>query len=83
VTDALHNTTTTTYDTDDRVQTITQQVSAIQSRQRTSSYDALSRLYRVADTTSGCPGQLLETHAYTPNGRDLTFTDANNQFAVV
>jgi YD repeat-containing protein len=78
VADALCNTTTTTYDSDDRVQTVTQQVTATQNRQRTSSYDALSRIYQVSDTTAGSPGQVLETHAYTPNGRELSFTDANN-----
>jgi RHS repeat-associated protein len=82
VTDALGNTSTPTYDVDDRVQTVTRQVSATQNRQRTYRYDALSRLFQISDTTSGGPGQLLETHSYTPNGRDLSFTDANSHTIV-
>jgi len=78
VTDSLGNTTTTTYDVDDRVQTVTQQITAAQNRQRTYSYDALSRLFQISDTTAGSPGPVLETHSYTPNGRALSFTDANN-----
>ncbi len=78
VTDPLGNKTTTTYDADDRVQTVTQQVSATLNRQRTYSYDALSRLYQLSDTTSGSPGTVLETHAYTLNGKEQSFTDANN-----
>ncbi|HUB77547.1 MAG TPA: RHS repeat-associated core domain-containing protein, partial [Bryobacteraceae bacterium] len=77
VTDPLGNTVTTTYDSEDRKQTVTEQVSATQNRQRTYSYDALGRPYQVSDTTSGTPGTVLETNAYTPNGRKLSFTDAN------
>jgi RHS repeat-associated protein len=78
VTDPLGNTTTTTYDADDRVQTVTQQVSTTQNRQRTYSYDALSRLSQLSDTTSATPGTILETHAYTLNGMAASFTDANS-----
>lgn len=78
VTDPLGSTTSTTYDIDDRVHTVTQQVSATENRQRTYSYDALGRVYQLADTTSGNPGTVLETHAYTPNGKEQSFTDARN-----
>jgi RHS repeat-associated protein len=78
VTDPLGNTTTTTYDADDRVQTVTQPVSDSENRQRTYSYDALGRLVQLSDTTSGSPGTVLETHSYTPNGREQSFADANN-----
>ena len=77
VTDPLGNTVTTTYDADDRKQTVTTQVSATQNRQRTYTYDALSRLYQVSDTTAGSPGTPLETHSYSPNSNPLSFTDAN------
>jgi RHS repeat-associated protein len=78
VTDPLGNTTTTTYDADDRALTLTQQVSATMNRQRTYSYDALSRLYQLSDTSAGSPGTLLETHSYTLNGNPLSFIDANS-----
>jgi RHS repeat-associated protein len=78
VIDPLGNTVTTTYDADDRKQTVTAQVSATQTRQRTFSYDALSRLYQISDTTTGGSGTVLETHTYTPNGKQLAFTDSNN-----
>jgi len=77
LTDPLGNTTTTTYDADDRRQTVTQQVTASQNRQRTYSYDALSRLSQISDTTAGAPGTVLESHTYSPNSNQLTFTDAN------
>jgi RHS repeat-associated protein len=77
VTDPLGNTVTTTYDADDRKQTVTAQVSATQNRQRTYTYDALSRLYQVSDTTTSSPGTVLETHAYSPNSDVAGFTDAN------
>ncbi len=77
VTDPLGNTTTTTYDADERVQTVTQEVSATSNRQRTTSYDALSRLSQISDTTS-TPATVLETHSYTLNGKPHSFTDANN-----
>jgi RHS repeat-associated protein len=77
VTDPLGNTVTTTYDADHRQQTVTTQVSATQNRQRTYTYDALDRPYQVSDTTGGSPGTLLETHAYSPNSKEVAFTDAN------
>jgi RHS repeat-associated protein len=78
VTDPLVNTVTTTYDADDRKLTVTSQVSATQNRQRTYSYDALSRLYQIRDTTAGTPGTALETHTYSPNSNQLSFSDANS-----
>lgn len=77
VTDPLGSTVTTTYDVDDRAATVTQQISATQTRQRTTIYDALSRPFQTLDTTSGVPGVLLETHTYTLNGRPQSFIDAN------
>jgi YD repeat-containing protein len=77
VTDPLGNTTSTVYDADDRLQTLTKQVTATVNRQRTYSYDALSRLIRISDTSAGSPGLALESHTYTLNGRDLAVTDAN------
>jgi RHS repeat-associated protein len=77
VTDPLGNTVTATYDADDRKQTVTTQVTAHQNRQRTYSYDALSRLYQISDTAAGTPGTVLESHTYSPNSNPLTFTDAN------
>jgi len=76
-TDPLGNTVTTTYDADDRTQTVTAQLTVTQNQQRTYSYDALSRRYQISDTTSGSPGTLLETDTYTSNGHQLNFTDAN------
>ena len=78
VTDPLGNTVTTTYDAADRKQTVTTQFTSTQNRQRTYTYDALSRLQQVSDTTAGSPGVPLEIHTYTPNGNQLSFTDANN-----
>jgi RHS repeat-associated protein len=78
VTDPLGSTTTTAYDAADRIQTVTQQVTAVQNRQRTYSYDSVGRRYQVADTSAGTPGTVLETHTYTPNGKEQRFTDANN-----
>jgi YD repeat-containing protein len=83
VTDPLGNTTTTTYDADDRVLTVTQQVTATQNRQRTYSYDALSRLYQLSDTSAGNPGTLLETHSYTLNGNGAKLYDANSHYHVL
>jgi len=77
VTDPLGNTVTTTYDQDDRKQTVTSQVTAVQNRQLTYSYDALSRLYQMSDTTAGSPGTALETHAYSANSNETGFTDAD------
>ena len=77
VTDPLGNTVTTTYDADDRKQTVTTQVTANQNRQRTYVYDALSRLSQIRDTTAGSPGTPLETHSYSPNSNETGFTDAN------
>jgi RHS repeat-associated protein len=77
VTDPLGNTVTTTYDLDDRKQTVTSQVTASQNRQMTYSYDALSRLYQVSDTTAGAPGTPLETRSYSGNSNLTGFTDAN------
>ncbi len=78
LTDALGNVITKTYDANDRVLTIESQVTGTQVRKRTYSYDALSRLSRLSDTTAGTPGTLLEAFSYTPNGRSATVTDANN-----
>ena len=77
ITDPLGNTVMATYDADDRRQTVTAQVSATQNRQRTYTYDSLSRLYQVSDTTAA-PGTVLETHAYSPNSNEIAFTDANS-----
>ena len=77
VTDPLGNTETTTYDANHRKHTVTTEISATQNRQRTFTYDALDRLYQVSDTTSGPPGTMLETHAYSPNSNEVAFTDAN------
>jgi RHS repeat-associated protein len=76
VTDPLGNTTTSVYDLDDRPQSITTQVTATQNRQRTFTYDPLSRPLQIIDSTVS-PGTVLETHAYTLNGREQSFTDAN------
>jgi RHS repeat-associated protein len=77
ITDALGNTSTTIYDSDDRILMITRPVSAAQNRQRTLSYDALNRLAQTSDTTSGSPGQILESYSYTPNGHVASFADAS------
>ena len=82
VVDAAGNMVTTTYDPDDRVRTVTQQVSSTQNRQKSFVYDPLGRMLQASDTTAGSLGQVLEAHSYTPNGRDLSFTDANNHATV-
>jgi RHS repeat-associated protein len=77
VTDPRDATTTYTYDVDERTETVTQQVTTSQNRQRTYAYDPLSRLTQISDTTNGAPGTALESHSYWPDGRDQTFVDAN------
>ncbi|HEY6332385.1 MAG TPA: RHS repeat-associated core domain-containing protein, partial [Blastocatellia bacterium] len=76
VTDPLGSTITTTYDPDDRKQTLTTQVST-QNRQRTYSYDPLSRLNQISDSTAGSPGTVLEARIFSPNSDQLSFTDAD------
>ena len=75
---SLGNTVTTTYDADDRKHTVTSQVSATQNRQRTFSYDALSRPSQISDTTAGSPGTPLETYIIRRTVIGQSFTDANN-----
>ena len=77
VTDPLGNTVTTTYDANDRKQTVTAPVTATQNRQESYGYDALNRLVQVSDTSAGGPGTVLEARTYSPNGNQATMTDAN------
>jgi len=77
VTDPLGNTTTATYDNDDRVATVTQSITSTKSRQKSYSYDALGRIYQLIDSTAGAAPTVLETHAYTLNGKEASFADAN------
>jgi RHS repeat-associated protein len=77
VTDPMGSISTTTYDANDRVLTVTRQVSTTQNRQRTYTYDALNRIAAVHDTTTATPGPVLESFSFTPNGRDAGVTDAN------
>ncbi|MGB6744329.1 MAG: RHS repeat-associated core domain-containing protein, partial [Terracidiphilus sp.] len=84
VTDPLGNTTTTAYDGDDRVYTVTQPVSPGQFRVDVSTYDVLSRPYQVsvgsgASTSAAVASATVQaTYAYTLNGRQKSITDANN-----
>jgi RHS repeat-associated protein len=77
VTDPSGSAITRTYDVDDRLQTVTQPVSATANRQQTYDYDALSRLTQTSDSTSASAVQVLEALSYTPNGHVASFTDAN------
>jgi RHS repeat-associated protein len=70
ITDPNGNTTTYSYDVDDRTQSIAEPVSV--NRMTSFTYDALSRLATVIDST----GAVSERYAYTPNGRQASFTDA-------
>ncbi|WP_354084496.1 RHS repeat-associated core domain-containing protein [Bradyrhizobium sp. S3.3.6] len=72
VTDANGNTTTSTYDLDDRLQSVTQPISRSFGRVMSFSYDALSHLTKVVDNT----GNAAEQYAYTANGKLASFTDA-------
>jgi YD repeat-containing protein len=74
ITDPANFVATYTYDADDRASTFTD----AQNRQQTFTYDALSRLFQISDTTANGGIGVLETHAYTPNGKDLSFKNSRN-----
>src|SRR5271166_3037708 len=74
--DNVGNTTTYAYDLDDRVQTVTQLVTAALTSIRTTTYDALSRVSTIVDSSAGAGNQVLETHTYKPNGPQASFADA-------
>jgi RHS repeat-associated protein len=72
VTDANGNKTTRTYDLNDRLQSVTQIVSAGMNRLTRFNYDSLNRLASVIDNT----GNTAQQYSYTANGKLSTFTDA-------
>jgi RHS repeat-associated protein len=72
VTDANNNPTTRTYDLNDRLQSVTQPVSAGITRLTRFNYDTLNRLLSLIDNT----GNTAEQYTYTANGKLATFTDA-------
>jgi RHS repeat-associated protein len=72
VTDANGNRTTRTYDLNDRLQSVTQMVSAGMNRLTQFNYDTLNRLASVIDNT----GNTAQQYSYTANGKLSTFTDA-------
>lgn len=72
VVDANGNTTTSTYDLDNRLQSVIQPISPGFGRVTSFSYDALSRLTSVVDNARNA----AEQYSYTANGKLASFTDA-------
>jgi YD repeat-containing protein len=72
VTDANGSQTTRTYDLNDRLQSVTQTVSAGMNRLTQFNYDTLNRLASVIDNT----GNTAQQYSYTANGKLSAFTDA-------
>jgi RHS repeat-associated protein len=74
VTDPAGFVTAYTYDLLDRQSTVTD----AEHRQKTYTYDVLSRPFQVSDTSAVGGIGVLETYAHTPNGKELSFTNARN-----
>jgi RHS repeat-associated protein len=72
VTDPNNNITTSTYDLNDRLQSVTLPVAPGAQRITSFSYDTLGRMTKVVDNT----GNAAQQYSYTANGKLASFTDA-------